>query len=269
MKKQNRKFYSMFVIFSLMLFGITGCLVVDPDQDIDNQNYTAQEPVEMYFNVSDNSKVTIEAINGTIKIIGKTNLNQIEIRGEKIVASESNADAEANLKNLDIQVVKSREMLQVKTIQPENTHGRNYTVNYELYVPIHVSVSIKNINGLIEVDSLQNEVYVSLVNGNISLDDIEGNVDVGVTNGQIAAQVTIPSRGKVNLQTTNGAISLNIPQATSADLYAAVTNGNIKTSNLSLQNVNQSATSLKARLGTGNGSINLKTVNGNIQMSGY
>lgn len=269
MKKQKIKFYSIGVILSFMLFGITGCFIVDPDLDIDNQNYTVQESIGMNFFVENNSKVTIEGINGTIEVIGKTNLDQVEIRGEKIVASESNTDAETNLRNLDIQVVKSRETLQIKTIQPENTRGRNYTVNYVLYVPMNVSVSIKNINGQVEVDSLQNYVNISLVNGNISLDDIAGNVDVGVTNGQIAADVTIPNRGKVNLQTTNGAISLNIPQTTSAELYAAVTNGNIKTSNLSLQNVNQSATSLKARLGTGNGSINLKTVNGNIQMAGY
>jgi DUF4097 and DUF4098 domain-containing protein YvlB len=269
MKTEKIKYYPILVILSFILFTIPGCLVVDPDQNIDNNNYSAKESVQMNFQVSDNSKITIEGINGTITIIGKTNSDEVKIRAEKIVASESDYDAQANLKNLDIQVVQSRESLQIKTIQPENTHGRNYTVNFEVYVPIHASISIKNINGLVEVDSLQNDVDINLINGNVSLDEIKGNVDVGVTNGQVNAQVTVPSRGKVNLQTTNGAISLKIPQATSADFYAAVTNGNIKTSNLNMQNVNQSATSLKARLGTGDGSINLKTVNGNIQMSGY
>lgn len=71
------------------------------------------------------------------------------------------------------------------------------------------------------------------------------------------------------MATVNGNISLSIPDDTSAELLAQVTNGNISTSGLVLQNQVVTGTSLRGTLGAGDGQITLGTVNGNITATGF
>ena len=90
-----------------------------------------------------------------------------------------------------------------------------------------------------------------------------------VTNGQIDGKMTLPAHGSFDLQTTNGAINLSIPKATSANVSAQVTNGNVRISDLSMTNMTSTSKKVVGKLGDGEGSIKLKTTNGNINITGF
>ena len=75
--------------------------------------------------------------------------------------------------------------------------------------------------------------------------------------------------GEVNAETTNGIIVLEFPKSTSAQLTAKVTNGTVNVSGLSLDNMYGSQKEIHGTLGSGNGTIELKTTNGNITVRGY
>jgi len=88
-------------------------------------------------------------------------------------------------------------------------------------------------------------------------------------NGQLNAKLALPPQGTCKMSTVNGQILLTIPKTTSAEFFASVTNGEINLANLSLNNSVSTPKSLRGRMGDGQGTITLSTVNGNISVSGF
>jgi len=92
---------------------------------------------------------------------------------------------------------------------------------------------------------------------------------VALVNGELDAKVTLPSNGTIKFTVVNGAINLTIPTNTSAQFLAQATNGSISLSNLGLQKVIRSPNPLEGTLGTGDGTVELKIVDGNVNVSGF
>ena len=85
----------------------------------------------------------------------------------------------------------------------------------------------------------------------------------------ISGKVTLPQNGKIEMTSVNGSIDLDIPDDTSADLSAALVVGTISVSGLTVQNVTNTLLTYKCTLRSGQGDINLQTVNGNINVRGF
>jgi len=88
-------------------------------------------------------------------------------------------------------------------------------------------------------------------------------------NGNIDSKIVLPAAGVCELSIMNGQIDLMIPQPTSATFLASVMNGEIDLTNISLQNQTVTSTSVVGTLGSGNGKVNLSTMNGNIRVTGF
>ena len=169
---------------------------------------------------------------------------------------------------------------------PRNSHGRGYEVVYHVLIPVVMSVWAENTNGEIAVDSMANDVIVDLTNGNVELNGITGDLDldltngnvtlqevqgsahVDLTNGRIYGEVVLPDQGVCDLETVNGDIDLDIPEGTSADFSASVANGAISLTGLALTNSTFTNRSAQGTLGGGDGTIRMRTVNGNIRVTG-
>jgi DUF4097 and DUF4098 domain-containing protein YvlB len=160
-------------------------------------------------------------------------------------------DAQAALRQLEVNVVELATEVFVETVQPQDSQGRNYAVDYIVTLPRNFEVSITNINGDVVVREMLASTYVDLTNG-----EIDGKVD-------------LPQDGTIDLSTANGRIALDIPHNTSSELSANVANGRIELSNLTLLSEDRTPTSLQGRLGDGRGVITLRTVNGDIAVRGY
>ena len=242
---------------------------VSSDDTVDNTNFTAERPFSYQVDVVNHSQLSLEAINGNIKITGMSDSDSVIITGIRRVGSESTQDAEEHLQYLEVSVQDLGSKILVKTIQPEKTYGRSYHVNYTITLPEDLQVVVISVNGNVTLDSIDNDITVINVNGTITLDEIYGNVFVTLTNGGIDGEITLPQDGVIQISLVNGNIVLNIPIETSAEFAAGITNGNIVVSNLTLKDQVVTTSSLSGTLGDGRGTISLITVNGNINVSGF
>lgn len=271
MKKINiRKIVIPIYIISIsIVLSFSSCLIIDPSDQVNNTNYTAREAFDFDITVKYQKHIEIEGINGPITITGKTGISTVKIWGEKVVGSDSYEDAEAHLEYLKVQISDKTEKISIETNQPSLTHGRNYQVIYNVIIPDNWDIAIGNVNGRVEVDSLNGNIGIGLVNGDVVLTEISGNTAVGLTNGAVYSKMALPLNGFCKINTVNGQIQLSIPKTTSAELAAKVTNGTVSVSNLMLKNMVNSRNSISGVLGNGEGTITVESVNGTISVSGF
>ncbi len=272
--KNIRLFKSAALFFAISLsslVALSACdvRVIDSDDNVANTNFFAVESFSFEIAVKNQTRLTLNAINGPVDVIGVAGATTAKIFGERRVESESEADAKAHLKELEVRVTDRQDEISVNTIQPDNAHGRNYKVVYHLRLPNTWKFSIDQVNGTVAIDSLNNAVSVKLINGSVQLREIFGSVSTELINGQLTGKLDLPVQGTCKMTTVNGQILLTIPKTTTADFSAAVTNGDINLANLSLQNSVSTPQSLRGKLGDGQGTISLSTVNGNISVSGF
>jgi DUF4097 and DUF4098 domain-containing protein YvlB len=197
------------------------------------QDVKASEPFHYTVNLVSQHTLKVEGINGLVNVESVSGTNQVTISGKKIVGSETYSDARESLKNLSVVIDELSDKLVVKTIQPENTDGRNYNVNYTIAVPSHLNLDVKNVNG------------------------------------KISGEVSVPISGTVDMRLSNGGIELNIPQSTSAEFSANLVNGRISLQHIDLFSRIETSKSLQGIFGSGEGTISLSTTNGNIYVSGF
>jgi DUF4097 and DUF4098 domain-containing protein YvlB len=129
-------------------------------------------------------------------------------------------------------------------------------------------VKVQLVNGTVAVEKISGSLQVESTNGNVDCREILGDCEVALVNGQIECDVVLPIEGSCGLTTVNGNIILAIPDTTSSQLEAKLTNGSVSISGLQIKNMVSSRTSVSGTLGNGGGSIQLTTVNGNIEVQG-
>jgi DUF4097 and DUF4098 domain-containing protein YvlB len=287
MAMRRRALPYLFVALVTML--LSAC-IFDGDGDgfnVSNTNYSAFESFSHSIPVQSRTRLSLSGINGSMDISGIPEATTVEIWGERRVSSESTADAELHLEQLNVQIREYADRIEVETDQPRQSYGRTYVVEYHCTVPDTWTVLTQQVNGGIAIDSLYSDVSVVSVNGNvsfgtiggdvsvlltngdISMDGVEGDVDAALTNGRFLGWIVLPSQGLCRVNVTNGLIELSVPANTSAEVSAGVVNGSISVTDLVLANLVTTPTSLTGRLGAGDGQITLNNVNGNIVLIGF
>ena len=241
------------LLTTILLLALNACndLTVGPHDNISSLTHKARASFRISESANNINTFVLDAVNGNVEIIGSSNVDSIIVTGERIVASDSQTDADEHLKLLTVNSQKFTESFRVKTEQPDNSNGRNYTVNYKINVPQNISLDI------------------DLVNGNIDIEDIIGNNNTDLVNGNITCKQTLPLNGSIDISSINGNIILNIPTTTSAEFNAATVNGLISTSNITISNQSSTLNSLRGNLGNADGNIALGLVNGNITLNGF
>jgi hypothetical protein len=247
---------------------LTAC---DPGSTAVN-SFMAQDQFSYTYDVVGQTSLSLEAINGTIRITGSVDATTVTVQGTRLVWSSSQADAEAGLDDLDVVVDEGPDEFHVYTDQPEDD-GRAYAVEYEIRMPEDFEMSMVSGNGDIIVEFLKRATTVSSVNADINLDEVEGNVSLQLVNGDVDAEVTLPLDAVVDMAVTSGNITLEVPVATSAEFHFAIGCCGWNFDNLTPQNVNVSPPgvypqTVDGMLGDGHGTITLAVGNGIISLVG-
>ena len=265
-----------FVIYILTTLLLISCETVvenethhDDGNGADNQNYSASEAFMYNIEIINQNYLRLNTINGDIEIVGVDTATTINISGERIVKSDSRADAKEHLEYLKVSLQENENDIVIKTDQPNDSNGREYKINYYIEIPSDWEVYIDHVNGGIDITNINNDVDVSLVNGTIHLDDITGNVDASIVNGTFNGYISVPLNGYCRVNLVNGILNLNIPSVTSADFNASVVNGSIHLNGLALKNLNTTPTRTSGTLGEGSGDIDIEIVNGPITVNGF
>lgn len=230
---------------------------------------------------------SLEGVTGSVGIEGVAALDTVVIAGQRRVRSESTADAEAHLSDLQVQVAHSGSRVDVRTVQPSDTHGRQYIVDYEIRVPSAWEVSATNVTGNIEVGSCANDlvlrcttgrvsvdqcagnVDVDLVTGDIGLKGIRGNLDIAGVTGNVSAEVDLPDAGSCDIGLVTGNLALAVPQTTSAVFSASVVTGLISLTHLALDDASIGSRLITGTLGSGSGRIRLNVTTGMVSVDGF
>lgn len=270
MRYKSEKYSIIFVFLASII--LSSCSSSGGDGDISvvsNTNFEAVESFNFVVPVVNHTLFTLIGVNGEININGNAGANSVTITGIKRVLSDSVEDAQAHLQDLKVNVQDLLSEIRVETIQPANTGGRAYIVNYTVTLPKYLKNNVTNLNGIVTLDSIDNDVTVLNMNGNATLTNITGSASASILNGQIQAAITLPLNGVIDMTTLNGDIDLEIPVNTSAVLSASVTVGTITTQNLVLQIMVKTPTFLSGTLGNGQGTIQLESKQiGNITVTG-
>ena len=203
-------------------------------------------------------------------VTGQGDADKVVVTAYLSVGSDSRQDAEMHIDDLEIQATESANGILIQTVQPENSEGRKYLVEYDIIVPSSFEVMTTQVNGSIDILNIENSVDVSNMNGDVLLYGIVGGVAAGVGNGSIESAVFLPVNKTINLQINNGNIELSIPTSASAEFSAAVDgNGEIIVSDLDITDGVKTIQSLSGVIGNGEGLIELSTGNGNIEVIGF
>jgi hypothetical protein len=266
MKTRNKMFL---LILSLALPALW--ISCDEDDAILNGNnkYKAEDTFSFEVQVENHSRLRLVAITGSIEIKGNVQANSVLISGTKRVKATSIQDAVQRLNDLDVDVRDMINEVIVVTMQPQDTQGRDYEVDYTITLPDNLEVQVNAVTGNLVVDTISNKVTISHVIGNVNLDEIEGSTYVELVTGSIEGNITLPLDNSIIMRIVTGNIILSVPVNTSAEFSANVITGSINVSNLILLNKVETSTFLAGTLGNGEGTISLRTVTGNINVSGF
>jgi hypothetical protein len=226
-------------IFALLISFGCADISVNPTADVTgpgnivNTKAKANESFSYKVDLTGQLTLRIEGINGAVNVQSVSGTSQVTVSGEKEVFAETYSEAKANLKNVQVEIDKFSNKLLVKTVQPKYSDGKSYNVNYTISVPSHLNVVIEN------------------------------------ENGSITGKLSVPTNGTVDMSLTNGSIKLDVPQNSSADFSASLANGTISVQNLTLHNRVKTSKTLQGTFGNGDGTISLRTTNGNIDVLGF
>ncbi len=147
-----------------------------------------------------------------------------------------------------------------------NTNNNDVRVEFTVRVPAGVAFTGRTVNGEVEADSLAGDVTAHTVNGKIRI-STSGWAEAKTVNGSISARVgqTAATR-PIELETVNGGIDLELAASANATLHASTVNGHISTDFPLMIRGRFSGREISGTIGQGGPELNLKTVNGSIEL---
>lgn len=147
-----------------------------------------------------------------------------------------------------------------------STENNDVVVDFRVEIPAGVTLSVRTVNGAVEVRDIESDVFANTVNGDVEI-STTGFAEAQTVNGSIDARMgALELRSGASFTTVNGSISLDLHDDVDADLDASWLNGGFESElPFALQGL-LSRRSARGTLGVGGPQLELKTVNGSIRI---
>jgi hypothetical protein len=227
---------------------------------------------EYRFEVDPGARVSLENINGSIRISGYT--------GSVVnVTAYKKAGKQEYLDDLEVVIDADPDYVRIETRHPERKgswfgwgNDGGGSVSYELEVPVGVELdAIETVNGDVEIEAVEGAVKASTVNGTLDVSGLAADVNLETVNGSVNARFDRLGGGqRVNAEAVNGAITLMLPADASARIEAETVNGGIDCGDFGLKaEKGFVGRDLSGEIGAGDARISLDTVNGSIRIERY
>ncbi|CAN5456233.1 hypothetical protein BH10BAC5_BH10BAC5_10010 [soil metagenome] len=233
-------------------------------------------------NISGESRVTatgktsfkLDNTNGRIKI-AHTDEPFIIIKYDASMKVKKN-DMDDLSKNFTLRIDSMSSSVTVESEIPEE-HGimifeHSVKINYEIFLPDGIDVSIDNVNGNLIFDKMTNNITVDLVNGNVDFIEDSGNSKVDITNGSFHGVVD-STRG-MNIDITNGNIRLNTKKYFAGEVTANVMHGKFTHEGIEFTKVKNNSEKdnfgekdFYGEIGTSGSKLRFNITNGNINIT--
>ncbi|MEJ2383154.1 MAG: DUF4097 family beta strand repeat-containing protein [Xanthomonadales bacterium] len=224
---------------------------------------------EYRFEVDPGARVSLENINGSIRISGYA--------GDVVnVTAHKTAGKQEYLDELEVVIDATADYVRIETRHPERKgswfswgNDSGGSVAYVLEVPVGVELdSIETVNGDVEIEAVEGAVKASTVNGTLTVSGLVADVNLETVNGSVKARFDrLGSGQRVNAEAVNGAITLVLPEDASARIEAETVNGGIDGDDFGLKaEKGFVGRDLSGEIGAGEARISLDTVNGSIRI---
>lgn len=233
-------------------------------------NAAVKETEEMTFDVAPGARISLENINGDIKINRGSD-------GEVRLVAYKKAGKQEYLDELKVITDADRNYVRIETKHPKSEGGwfkwgndSSGSVAYELEVPEDVDLdSITTVNGDVEISGVSGLVKAETVNGSLTASGLVGDVNLETVNGSVEAEFNRLGEGqRVTADAVNGKILLLVPSDTSARVIAETVNGSINADDFGLEpEKGFVGRDLSGEIGGGDARISLDTVNGSIRIT--
>jgi hypothetical protein len=244
-------------------------------------SYSAEDVVEETFVVGPAAQVVVETINGPIEV--HTGLaGKVTATVTKRGSGSSQEDADADLENIDVQLMKEGETIRIAV---RRLYGHsNGGASVKLYIPpaaildLHTSngtidvngptggVTARSSNGQIHVAGARGEVHAQTSNGRIKIDADPKLVEARTSNGRIEFAGRLGDGGHI-FETSNGGIVLNLPADSGFQFEARTSSGRITNKFAANKSDVKRKRQMSGTVGNATGCrLSLRTSNGSIQI---
>lgn len=224
---------------------------------------------EYRFEVDPGARVSLENINGSIRITGYA--------GDTVnVTAHKSAGKQEYLDELEVVIDATDDYVRIETRHPERKGSwfkwgsdSSGSVSYVLDVPSGVELdAIETVNGDVEIEAVTGNVKASTVNGTLEVSGLAADVNLETVNGSVKARFDRLGAGqRVNAEAVNGAVTLVLPADASARVEAETVNGGIHAEDFGLKaEKGFVGRDLSGEIGNGDARISLDTVNGSIRI---
>ena len=146
-----------------------------------------------------NGSITIRAWDGPDMLV----------RAQINTAAATIFDTESLAAQVSIDVSDGR----VQASGPQNTMYRNWSLNYEIFLPHTADLSLTTANGALSITDVQGRIQFNVANGAVALVRLAGQVDGKIANGAITINTPHDYSAHFDASTTVGTVSTNYPVA--------------------------------------------------------
>jgi hypothetical protein len=226
--------------------------------------FVAKKTVQLDIAAENLTAVDCESHNGAITVVGDTAATKVDLRVELSVRGHTQEEADANLGQLDF----TRDVLAGKltlrgTCPHELRQRMSPSFAFTLTTPPAVALRLQTHNGDIGAKGTTGAIDLETHNGSIRAAAANGLLIVRTHNGEV--DLTVDHAGPVNgsIESHNGSVTVGFGERASAALEASTHNGSIQTPKR-LQDATITRSSLRCRIGDGQGKLVVTTHNGNV-----
>jgi DUF4097 and DUF4098 domain-containing protein YvlB len=183
--------------------------------------------------------VDIRTEAGDVSVNGAIGNSKVSVTSGDVVIENSKGSLELGLTSGDLTMKNS----DFSSLSVSNKSG---------------DLRLESVTGIINLRSSSGDVVISEAGGkSLSVETISGDLTIAYANGM---------KGNASLRTVNGEISVALPEDADCRIKLSAIQGEV-TSKLVLQDEARAKGSLTGRLGEGFGSLDVSTVNGDINLS--
>jgi hypothetical protein len=152
--------------------------------------------------------------------------NEILVRSRVEGWGDSDADARA----MGSQVYVDASGGHVQAHGPASANHSGWSVSFEIFVPQATSLTVKALNGGINVSDIRGSLRFDATNGGINLKRLAGDVTGSTVNGGVNLELTGTTweGTQVQVTTRNGGVNVSVPSNYSAHFQTETLNGALR-----------------------------------------
>jgi len=222
----------------------------------------ARESIDESRPLSANGELSLQNTNGSVRV-ATWDEPRVRIEATKTAATRH------ILERIEVEIEGEGDRVAVRTRQPRGGFflGQMGGVEYRVTVPRGARVSLRNVNGRVEVDGVAGRVEAQTVNGSVEARHLGGEVTASTTNGSVEVGLDgVDPGGRNRLSTTNGAVRLTLPRDVSAEIAAHTVNGSVHCDFDLSADAHVSRRKIEGRIGSGGARFDIGTVNGSARI---